>query len=143
MTPTAVLQQIPDAEPPITVELYQLTTLIYLARASENAWTRSENLSSLIDRSFSIARGSSSCHHFFPLFIVACEARTEEQRRIILNVIDKTEGGAHMRSMRVFRSNILSIWVQQDLNADEDLIINYHDIIDTVVSSNSTIPSFT
>ena len=120
-----------------------MTTLLYLVRASESPLQRAANLKSLLARAFSIAENSSTCHHFFPLFILACEARTDEQRITILKVMDRNEGGIHIRSMRDLKSRILSMWVQQDLNADTDLVINYHSILDAVISSGYTFPSFT
>jgi hypothetical protein len=37
---------------------------------------------------------------------------------------------------------IQSIWVQQDLHADGDILVNYLDVMSAGISSTSTIPSF-
>ncbi|KAH6888442.1 fungal-specific transcription factor domain-containing protein [Thelonectria olida] len=131
-----------DARLPVVVELYQISTLIYLVRASESPWEPSAMLESLVVRAFAIAAATSPCRHFFPLFIVACEARTDEQRAFVINVIDKTAKGAHMRSMEQLRAEIESIWVQQDLYSDSELLVDYIGLMNAVVSSNNTIPSY-
>lgn len=123
-------------------KLYQIATRIYLARASQNDWTPSAGLNSLIDDAFAIPNKVTPCVHFFPLFILACEAQTDEQRTTILDLIDRAERDVRVRSMKVLRAGIQSIWVQQDLYADSDLLVNYLGIISSAVSSSNTVPSF-
>ncbi|GKT43336.1 uncharacterized protein ColSpa_03517 [Colletotrichum spaethianum] len=76
------------------------------------------------------------------MFILSCEARTDERRAAIINLINRTERSARTRSLKGLRDLIQSIWVQQDLHADSDLLVNYHGIISTVVSSSTTLLSF-
>ncbi|KAI0376219.1 fungal-specific transcription factor domain-containing protein [Hypomontagnella monticulosa] len=126
----------------VEIEVYQLATRIYLLRASQSPWESSPKLESLIRRAFTVPLKANFCVHFFPLFILACEARTDEQRASILNLIDRTEKGARIRSMKGLRREIQSIWVQQDLHADSDLLMNYLGIMSAVISSSNTLPSF-
>lgn len=128
--------------PPLDIALYQMTTLIYLIRASQNPWGRTSRLSTLVDRVFTIAYECKTCPHFFPLFILACEARTDEQRRAIMHVIDSTERHAVMRSMGGLRAAIRMTWVQQDLYADGELIVDYLRVINGVISSFQSPPSY-
>jgi hypothetical protein len=124
-------------------EIYQMTTLIYLARASQSPWEPSTTeLDSVIDRAFAVPTRGHSCDHFFPLLILACEARTDEQRAMILDVIDRTEKTAYTRSMEDVKALVRSFWVQQDLYADDDLVLNYLGLMKAVISSNSALPSF-
>ncbi|KAJ3541913.1 hypothetical protein NM208_g4379 [Fusarium decemcellulare] len=84
-------QGVPTKAFSVSVELYRLSTLIYLVRASGNRWETSVNLALLIDRAFAIPIKAPTCDHFFPLFILACEATTDERRTAILNLIDRNE----------------------------------------------------
>ncbi|KAH8903706.1 hypothetical protein BR93DRAFT_884461 [Coniochaeta sp. PMI_546] len=126
----------------LAVEIYQIATQIYLVRAAQSSWDSSESLSSLLEKAFAIPLISCSCTHFFPLFIVACEARTDEQRATILSLIGRAEMSARARNMTWLRNVIQSVWVQQDLHADGDLLVDYLGMISSVISSSSSPPSF-
>jgi hypothetical protein len=132
----------PSESIPINVEIYQIATLIYLVRASQSPWEPSVNLDSLVERAFSIPARGHICGHFFPLFILACEARREEHRALILNVIDRIDNDAHMRSIKAYRAEIQSFWAQQDLHADSDLVMNYLSVMSAVISSNNALLSY-
>ncbi|KAJ3541190.1 hypothetical protein NM208_g4721 [Fusarium decemcellulare] len=125
------------------VELYRVATRIYLARASQSPWEPPANLDHLIDAAFSGSSKScaSGCEHFFPLLILACEARREDQRVAILNLVERTQRDARIRSVRGVIDAIESIWVQQDLHADSDVLVNYLDLLSAGISSARSIPS--
>lgn len=125
-----------------SVELFRIATLIYLVRGSQSTWIASPKLEALIERAFAIPIQAPSCDHFFPLFIVACEANSDEQRRSVLQLIEKTQAGPQWRSMAHLRAAVEAVWVQKDLHADLDLLINYIGMLNTVISSNKTFPSF-
>ncbi|KAF7562897.1 hypothetical protein G7046_g1234 [Stylonectria norvegica] len=129
----------PDNNLLLSIELYQVSTLIYLIRASGGPTSK---LKALVERAFAAPVQYHSCHHFFPLFVLGCEAKTEEQRSLILALIERTERDSLMRSMKGVRDGIEGIWVQQDLHADEDLVINYDTMLSGVISANSTLPSY-
>lgn len=131
-----------NSDVPYVVELYQMATRIYLARASQSLGEPPANLDPLIDALFDGPVQSCTCEHFFPLFILACEARKEEQRVAILNLIDRTQRDSRIRSVEEVRNAILSVWVQQDLYEDSELLMNYVGIISKVISSSNTIPAF-
>ncbi|CAG9940344.1 unnamed protein product [Clonostachys rosea f. rosea IK726] len=124
------------------IKLYKLSTLIYVIRAGQTTWEATTRLDNLVNRAFQVPIGQPGCYHFFPLFIVACEARTDEQRAAVLDLIARTERNSFMRSMKMLKAGIEAIWVQRDLHADEDLLMNYMDLMNVVISSNSTLPSF-
>ncbi|KAH8683782.1 fungal-specific transcription factor domain-containing protein [Ilyonectria robusta] len=129
-------------EPHIPIELYQMATLIYLVRASQSPREPPPVLEHLIERAFAVPVRAPSCDHFFPLFILACEARTDQQRALILELIDRTEKKVQVRSMKGLQAEIKSVWVQQDLYADGELLVNYFGLMNTVISSNRTLPSY-
>ncbi|KAK3941283.1 arginine metabolism regulation protein II [Diplogelasinospora grovesii] len=130
----------PDAM--FAVELYQMATQIYLVRASQSPWEPAANLESLIDAAFSGPAKSCICEHFFPLLILACEAQRDEQRVAIINLIERVQRDARIRSIQEVKNTIQSIWVQQDLHRDGDVLVDYLGIMSAVISSSNTVPSF-
>lgn len=130
----------PDAK--FAVELYQVATRIYLLRASQSPWEPEANLDPLIDEMISGPVQSCNCQHFFPLLILACESREDEQRVAIINLIERTQRDARIRSIEDVRNTIQSIWVQQDLHKDDDVLVDYLEIMSAVISSSNRVPSF-
>lgn len=131
-----------DPESMFAVELYQMATQIYLIRASQNPWEPAANLEPLIDAAFSGPVQYCSCEHFFPLLILACEAHKDEQRANIINLIERTQRDTRIRSVQGVKDTIQSIWVQQDLHKDDDVLVDYLDMMSSVISSSNSVPSF-
>lgn len=131
-----------DADTILGVQIWQLATRIYLARASQSQWESSINLESEIKEAFDGIVTFCVCKHAFPLLIMACEAYTDERRAAIIDLIDRTERDSFVRNFGQLRNTVQSVWVQQDLHADGDLLVNYLGIISTVISSNNTLPFF-
>ncbi|KAI1274040.1 fungal-specific transcription factor domain-containing protein [Xylaria sp. FL0933] len=129
-----------DAE--FTAQLYRISTRVYLARASQDPGEPLANLDSLVEPAFAGPVQSCYCHHFFPLLIIAGEARTDEQRAAILNLIDRTEKNGYGRSMKAFRTQVQSFWIQHDLHEDGERILNYLGLMKAVVSSHHALPSY-
>ncbi|KAI3325555.1 fungal-specific transcription factor domain-containing protein [Xylariaceae sp. AK1471] len=142
LIPTSTTSTKPSTGIPIAEEVYQIAAQIYLARASQSPWEPSTKLDSLVEKAFAIPYHAPFCNHFFPLFVLACEARTDEQRVAVLGLIDRSEKAARSRSMKGFRAQIRSFWVQQDLHADGELILNYLGLMNAVISSTNALPSF-
>jgi hypothetical protein len=130
------------ADDAVAVQVYQMATRIYFVRASQSSWKLSTEIDSLIDNVFAGPLPAHACGHFFPVFVLACEARTDERRTSILNLIDRTERSVQIRSIEGLRRTIQSIWVQQDLHSDSDLLLNYLGIMTRVISSSNALPSF-
>lgn len=130
-----------DPNAAFAVELYQMATQIYLVRASQSPWEPAANLDPLIDAAFSGPVQYCNCEHFFPLLILACEARKDEQRVGIMNLVERTQRDARIRSIQGVKDTILSIWVQQDLHKDDDVLVDYLDIMSAVISSCNSVPS--
>ncbi|WQF85883.1 Putative zn(2)Cys(6) fungal-type DNA-binding domain, fungal transcription factor [Colletotrichum destructivum] len=133
----------PTTDAAIAVELYRMATRIYLARASQSPWEAPADLDPLIDAVFSgSAVGSCTCEHFFPLLILACEARRDEQRAAIVGLIERTRRDARIRSIQGVKDTIQAIWVQQDLHRDDDVLVDYLGVLSAVISSGGTLLSF-
>ncbi|GAP90992.1 putative zinc-finger transcription factor [Rosellinia necatrix] len=136
-----------------TARLYRLATRVYLARASQDPRSPSSSSSSsssssaasldeLVESAFAGPVRDCYCRHFFPLLIIACEARTDARRAAILRLIERTEARGYVRSMRAFRAQVRAFWVQRDLHADGDLVPDYLGLMGAVVSSDRALPSY-
>ncbi|CAI6014018.1 unnamed protein product [Clonostachys chloroleuca] len=127
---------------PKTTELYRIVTIIYLYRASQGFLQSSEEIESLANRAYSMTNEWPCCFHFFPVLILSCEARTEERRLWILRLLKSSGHGPGGRELQALRIAVQSLWVQQDLHADSDVLINYYGLISSVVSSSSSLTPF-
>ncbi|KAI8265075.1 hypothetical protein K4K58_011817 [Colletotrichum sp. SAR11_239] len=132
----------PTSDSMFAVHLYQIATQIYLARLSQSPWEPAEDLDALVDAAFAGPIQSCSCEHFFPLLILACEAHRDDQRLAIINLIERTQRDTRIRSIEGVRSTVRSIWAQQDLHKDGEILMDYLGIMTTAISSGSAVPSF-
>ncbi|KAH6605561.1 hypothetical protein Trco_004714 [Trichoderma cornu-damae] len=132
----------PNDELAHTLALYKTAIRVYLARASQNPLEPMADMDSLLDLVYAGSFRHNGCRHFFPLLILSCEARTDEQRASILDLIERTEKNGNVRSMKALRPQVQSFWKQQDLYADGDLVMNYLDVMKAVISSNTSLPSY-
>jgi hypothetical protein len=93
-----------------------------------------------IQRAFTIFETLKSCPRQGPLFILGCEARSDEDRCIILELIDRTENSVSSRSTFIVKALTKAVWVQDDLAGDREL--DYREKIDAIVSVCSLLPTF-
>jgi hypothetical protein len=129
---------IETSEMTMIMELYQLAALVYLNRVSEDLLDQSARTQQQIDRAFSIFSELRSCERQFPLFILGSEARTDDQRAIVLDLIARTEKGTSSRPIIQVKILIHAMWAQDDL-ADQEL--NYWDKLSSIISACSIMPS--
>lgn len=102
-----------------TAELYRIAALIYLLRVipeSENATCRS----SYVDQGFRVLRSLPICTSPWPLFVLACEAPSDEHRIEILHTLDRMDQNRKIGNVFVIRNIIETSWNKQDLQADVD-----------------------
>lgn len=98
-------------------ELYQLALLVYLHRA--NPRLNPSQTQSHIDRAFTLFPLLDRCDRQFPVFILGCEARRDDQRVMVLELIDRTERGVSSRSFNHCRILLQFLWAQDDLSGGE------------------------
>jgi Fungal specific transcription factor domain len=122
----------------ITLELYRLAGLVYLSRVSERFSGQSLDIELWTDKAFSFMAQLSAIDQPLPLFILGCEARSEDQRTIVLDLISRSEQVPFSRSLKEVTGIIQSVWVQDDL-AEETL--DYKDKLDAIFSSMDVVPS--
>ncbi|KAI1328536.1 fungal-specific transcription factor domain-containing protein [Xylariaceae sp. FL0255] len=142
LPPTTERFASPPPDMSMAASLYQIATMVYLVRASHSSWGPSANLDYLVDKILATGMHEPTCRHVFPLFILALEARTEEHRASVLDLIARTQKESRSRYLDHFKTQILTFWKQQDLQADSDLLLNYQGLMKAVINSNNALPSF-
>ena len=102
-----------------TAELYRVATLLYLRRTSP-AGASADHRSVYLEQAFQLLGGLEVCTSPWPLFVIACETETDEQRIIILRTLDLMDKARKIGNVFVLRTIIESFWKQQDLQADSE-----------------------
>ncbi|KAJ5570289.1 uncharacterized protein N7459_009719 [Penicillium hispanicum] len=128
--------QIPLAK---TAELFQIATLVYLNRASGNLLDPPYETQQRIERAFTLFSQLSTCERQFPVFVLGCEARTDAERCVVLDLIARTEKGASSRSLLLLKKLIQAVWVQDDLAQGE---VDYNEKLSAILSCCSILPTF-
>lgn len=123
-----------------TLEVYRLAALIYLERASNSFSGTSAKLSAWSSSAFKLLRTLGLLKHSFPIFIIGCEARTDEQRIVILDCIEMTQGAQPSPGMQIVQEMIQSAWALEDLETEKE--VDYMAKLDIVISGCETMPSF-
>ncbi|KAL3465892.1 hypothetical protein BJX64DRAFT_252132 [Aspergillus heterothallicus] len=121
--------------------LFHLATLIYLNRITSSLLLLPDfQTESQITTAFALLKRLKTCPRQFPLFIIGCEARTDEQRCVVLDLIERTERSASSRSTFIVNALVNRVWVQDDLAGERG--VPYRDKVDAVVSVCSLLPTF-
>jgi hypothetical protein len=127
-----------DSEHNVVSEIFKIATLVYLNRVTGDLLDQAESIQSNLDRAFTLFSKMSSCDRQYPLFIIGCEARTDEQRLTVMDLISRTEQRSSSRSLNHVKILVQAIWAQDDL-AEKGL--DYSKKMSTVISSCTIIPS--
>ena len=123
-----------------TMELFKLAALIYLKRASRNFSGTSPQIDAMVERAYILLDDLETFNPAFPLLIIGCEARTDEQRMRILEHIERAMKTSSLRSFHGLKNILQHIWVQDDLAVNYEL--DYLARLDAVISSYRIMPSF-
>lgn len=121
-----------------TTKLYQLAVLIYITRTSENSTDQSEKIIEWVAEGFTIMSQLNTCKAPFPLFAFGCEARNDEMRTVVLNLICATEREAHIQSLERVKSMLEFIWVQNDL---VNVRMDYTDQLSRIFGLSDILPA--
>ncbi|KAK8041776.1 hypothetical protein PG993_006299 [Apiospora rasikravindrae] len=144
-TPATLSHPVTAPKATTGAELYHLATRVYLARATQSPYESAASLDSLTRAVFAgTVVTCRSCEHFFPLFILACEARRDEDRAAVLSLIERTSRNSPRgaRSVGFVRDAVRAAWVQRDLFAEGEVVMDYVGVVSAVISASNTIPSF-
>lgn len=115
------------------IELFQLAALVYLRRASAGIFPVNPFHGQWVDRAFTLIAELPTCQWPFPLFVLGCEAHTDEQRLTILDCIARIEGSLRFRNLEPVKRIIQAVWVQNDLF---DRGLDYVHKLGVILSSN-------
>ncbi|KAG8168375.1 hypothetical protein KVR01_001124 [Diaporthe batatas] len=120
------------------IELYRLAALVYIHRASSNLLNQESQAQRDIDEGFMLLSKMDACERQFPIFVLGCEARTDGQRKIIMDLILRTEKRVTSRSFNHVTALLHAVWAQDDL---ADVQINYGNKLTAVISRCAIVPS--
>lgn len=123
-----------------TMELFKLSAIIYLKRASRNFSGNSTQIDSMLERAYVLLDDLETFYPAFPLLIIGCEARTDEQRMRILEHVERAMKTSSLSSLHGLQSILQQIWVQDDLAVGYEL--GYLNKLDAVISSYQIMPTF-
>lgn len=124
----------------LEMKLYQLAMLLYLNRSSEGLIDQPMRTQQQIDQAFAILPRLSFCKQQFPIYIIGCESRTDEQRAITLDLISRTEKMSSSRSFSHCKRLLQASWAQDDLAEWNN--ISYSSRLSSIMGLAKIVPSF-
>ncbi|KAH7235331.1 fungal-specific transcription factor domain-containing protein, partial [Fusarium tricinctum] len=123
-----------------TMDLLKLAALIYLKRASRNFSGTSPQIDAMVEKAHVLLDDLGTFNLAFPLLIIGCEARTDEQRIRILDHLERAMRTSTLRSLHGLHNILQQIWVQDDLAVGYEL--DYLKKLDAIISSYQIMPSY-
>lgn len=103
----------------LTAELYRMAAVLYLRAICPNIDATNQT-PVWLELAFDVLTRLEICTSPWPLFVVACESQTDQQRIQILRALDRMDEDRKIGNVFVLRSLIENYWKQQDLQADAD-----------------------
>lgn len=104
-----------------SAELYRLASLLYLQRVAPDTGDEARR-ATYLRQAFAALGEIPVATGPWPVFVVACEARTDEERIYILGTLDKMNEVRNVGNVRVMRTILETIWRQRDLQETSDTI---------------------
>lgn len=126
----------------MVADLHRVACLLYVNRAVHRVTGTEFRHKRLVKEGVLLLNKMGTCQSAWPLFIIACEAITDEHRLAILEVFDKSQRDQRRRSnhIHLIQHMVEAMWNQQDLNAENE--VDYLTIFDAVVGGLPFIPPF-
>jgi hypothetical protein len=123
-------------------DLHRVACLLYVNRAVHRFSGSEFRHRRLVKEGILLLTRMVTCQSAWPLFIIACEAVTDEQRLAVLDVFEQSQQDSRRRANHVhlIRQMVEAMWNQQDLNAESD--VDYLTTFDAVVRALPFIPPF-
>lgn len=147
LAPQGLRSSVPRYESSITdtAEFYRTAALIFLERACRRSPRGAPQVQHLVKVGLGILQRLKVCAVMWPLFVVACEAETDEQRLIVLAAFEASSNFRKAGNILWVQELTAAVWKQDDLftfaripKAAEPLL-RYGSII----SASSQLPNFT
>lgn len=101
----------------LTAEFYRIAAILYLRAICPHVDATNQT-PVWLDSAFEVLAGLEICTSPWPLFVVACECRTDKQRIVILRTLDRMDQDRKIGNVLVLRDLIENYWKQKDLQAD-------------------------
>lgn len=127
-----------SAELTEVVRLYRLAVLVYLHRATGDVLGFTRMTQKYLDEAFAIFPRLEACERQFPVFILGAEARSDEERAVVLDLVSRTEDHRSSRSLAQVKVLLNAVWTQDDLAGGT---LDYRDKMTGVISSSAIVPS--
>ncbi|ROW07452.1 hypothetical protein VMCG_03923 [Cytospora schulzeri] len=105
----------------LTAELYRIAAVLYLRAICPNIDATNQT-HMWLEQAFKVLASLEICTSPWPLFVVACESKSDEQRIVILRALDRMDEDRKIGNVFVLRNLIENYWKQQDLQADGDRV---------------------
>jgi hypothetical protein len=129
-----------DDDTALVIKLYQLAMSVYLNRISEGLIDQPIRMQQQIDQAFAILPRLRFCKQQFPIYVIGCESREDEQRAIVLDLISRTEQMSSSRCFNHCRGLLQAVWAQDDLAGLNN--VSYHCKLTSVISNCVILPTF-
>lgn len=141
--PAASPQQDASPNPRIekVAELYRLAAYIYLERLARSLDRDSSKARDLFYKAVKIMDDLGGCERLWPLFVIALEARSDEERAVILDFMAASLKRRPLGNIHIVQRMIRSAWAQQGLQGDGE--VNPLALYSLVISGNRVPPAFT
>lgn len=121
-------------------ELYRLAALIYLYRACKRFPSTNSKVCTAVETGLEIIASLKACARAFPLVIIGCEARCDEDRLVVLELLRRTQGCRKIGDILGAQRFIEASWAQDGLQFEEEL--DYVSKFDAIMSLGKYRPSF-
>lgn len=112
-------------------ELYRLAALLYLQRVARNSPRDTPHVNKLAAEAYRALEVTARCDRPWPLFVIALEASTEDERRLVLVTIETLLERRPLRKFMMLRTMIQQAWSQNDLanSSNLDALLLYQSAI--------------
>ncbi|UKZ91513.1 uncharacterized protein TrAFT101_006490 [Trichoderma asperellum] len=112
-------------------EFYRLAALLYLQRVARNSPRDAPHVIKLAADAYRALEVMARCDRPWPLFVIALEASTEDERRLVLVTIETLLERRPLRKWMTLRTMIQQAWSQIDLAKANslDALLLYQSVI--------------
>lgn len=112
-------------------EFYRLAALLYLQRVARNSPRDTPHVIKLVAEAYRALDVMARCDRPWPLFVIALEAWTEDERRLVLVTIEALLERKPLRKWMMLRTMIQQAWSQNDLAKTNNLdaLLLYQSVI--------------
>jgi hypothetical protein len=121
-------------------QLYRLAALLYLQRALRRTPHSAQTTTNLVEEGLAMLSEIETCERPWPLFVIACEARTNTDRALVLDIFAKSQSMTNIRDLGAIRKMVEAAWVQDDLHEEQEL--DYVAKLNAVMSAHKILPTF-